>query len=253
MSNDGMIKAVIFDLDDTLMSEYEFVKSGYHYMSERLASRLSHTPEEVEARLWELSRETYSRAFNRLFDSYGEKYSEEELQELIIAYRDHPADMSFYGDAPETLRALKERGILTGIISDGDPKRQKNKLKSAVRIMDGDPEASFEDAHRWFDEIILTDEFGGTKYRKPDPRGFKEIAERLGVNPSEMIYVGDNPAKDFHIAADLPVRTARIIRENGIYHNREYLDDIHETWRIESLKDIVSIVDEHGGSGLHKS
>ena len=104
-----------------------------------------------------------------------------------------------------------------------------------------------EEIKRWFDEIILNDEFGGPSFRKPEPHGFKVMAGRLGIDPSAMIYVGDNPSKDFHIAADLPVRTARIIREKGIYNNRRYLDDIHETWRIDALTDILSIIDDQNG------
>ena len=96
-------------------------------------------------------------------------------------------------------------------------------------------------------EIKLNDEFGGPSFRKPDPHGFKVMAGRLGTDPSSMIYIGDNPSKDFHIAADLPVRTARIIREKGIYNNRSYLDDIHETWRIDALTDILSIIDDQNG------
>ena len=43
------------------------------------------------------------------------------------------------------------------------------------------------------------------------------------------------------------VRTARIIREKGIYNNRSYLDDIHETWQIDALTDILSIIDDQNG------
>ena len=248
MSAEGnAIKAVIFDLDDTLISEYEFVASGYAFVSERLEKRLDHKAAEIEARLWELSKETYSNAFNRLFDSYGISYTKEEIRELILAYRNHPAATRFYPDAPGTLKALKERKILTGIISDGDPGRQRNKISSAIDGMTGDHAFASDEADSpvdyWFDEIILNDEFGGALYRKPNPKGFYEMASRLGVDPSEMIYVGDNPAKDFHISADLPVRTARIIRENGIYIDRDYLDGIRETWRIEKLPDVISIVD----------
>ena len=125
LENTEKIKAVIFDLDDTLISEYEFVASGYRFVSRLLSERLRHTPEEIEDRLWELSEETYSRAFNRLFESYEETYTEEELRELIRAYREHPADTRFYPDVPGTLRELKEKGILMGIISDGDPDRQR--------------------------------------------------------------------------------------------------------------------------------
>ena len=270
--NTEKIKAVIFDLDDTLISEYEFVASGYRFVSRLLSERLRHTPEEIEERLWELSEETYSRAFNRLFDSYEETYTEEELRELIRAYREHPADTRFYPDVPETLMALKEKGILMGIISDGDPDRQRNKIRTAVANMmalkeaglhnakeaglhnkldmslhksagqDSETSASDKDTGYWFDEIILNDEFGGAEYRKPNPKGFAEMAERLKVKPSEMIYIGDNPAKDFHIAAELPVRTARIIREKGIYADREYLDGIKETWRIQKLTDVTEII-----------
>lgn len=241
MSDNDIIKAVIFDLDDTLVSEYGFIVSGYRYMAGELAGRLCSSPEEIEDRLWELSKESYANAFNRLFDTYGVSYTEAELQELILAYRNHPADLKFYPDVYPALKWLKDRGILTGIISDGDPGRQRNKIRSAIAgLPDEEKRRSDKD---WFDEVILNDEFGGASYRKPNPHGFEVMAERLGVEPCEMIYIGDNPAKDFHIVADLPVRTARIIRENGIYNDREYLDGIHETWRFEKLTDIMGLVD----------
>ncbi len=246
------IKAVIFDLDDTLISEYEFVASGYRFVSKMLEERLGAAPKEIEDRLWELSRQTYSNAFNRLFDSYEEEYTEDELRELILAYRSHPADTRFYPDVEETLKELKEKDILTGIISDGDPERQRNKIRSAVAGMkqhglhnSPDPKDATDiegEIRHWFDEIILNDEFGGAEYRKPNPKGFAEMAARLKVDPGEMIYVGDNPAKDFHISAVLPVRTARIIRENGIYHDREYLDGIKETFRIETLTELPGLI-----------
>ncbi len=248
---DNKIKAVIFDLDDTLVSEYEFIVSGYKFISKRLSKRLGRTPDEINGKLWELTRESYSNMFNRLFAFYGEPYTDDEMREIISAYRNHPANLQFYPDARETLPALKDRGVLMGIISDGDPARQRNKIRSAVGGLCGlhnfnkeTTEANDEEISYWFNEIILNDEFGGAEYRKPNPKGFAEMAERLKVDPSEMIYIGDNPAKDFHIAKDMPVRTARIIREHGIYNDREYLGGIKETWRLNELVDIIKIIDE---------
>ncbi|MBQ9360016.1 MAG: HAD-IA family hydrolase [Lachnospiraceae bacterium] len=257
------IKAVIFDLDDTLVSEYEFIVSGYKFISKRLSDRLGRNPDEINDKLWDLTKEAYSNMFNRLFDCYGEPYTDGEMQEIIFAYRNHPAKLQFYPDVKETLFALKKRGILMGIISDGDPARQRNKIRSAVGgLKNGDnsakpmhslhnstnveitTDASDEEIKYWFNEIILNDEFGGEEYRKPNPKGFAEIAKRLRADPSEMIYIGDNPAKDFHIAKDMPVRTARIIREHGIYNDRGYLDGIRETWRLDGLVDIIRIIDE---------
>lgn len=244
------IKAVIFDLDDTLISEYQFIVSGYRYMSHELSARLKRSPEEIEERLWELSRETYTHVFNRLFESYDEPYTDEELRSMILSYRAHPADISFYPDVKDTLTALKDMGILTGIISDGDPDRQRNKIRHAVDVLDSElglhNSADYDPVRRasyWFDEIILNDEFGGAAFRKPDPKGFSEMASRLHTDPSAMIYVGDNPSKDFHISSILPYRTARIIRENGIYTEREYLDGIKETFRISTLTEIPRIID----------
>ena len=241
LNNSNNIKAVIFDLDDTLVSEYEFIISGYRYMSGRLSERLGRSPEEIDDRLWELTKDKYAYVFNRLFDSYGISYSDEELQGYILDYRNHPAGLRFYPDAYPTLKWLKDRGILRGIISDGDPERQRNKINSAVEgLPEEEPARTPEE---WFDEVILNDEFGGASYRKPNPHGYRVMAERLGIEPAEMIYVGDNPAKDFHISVELPVRTARIIRKNGIYNDREYLDGIRETWRLASLTDVMDIVE----------
>ncbi|MBQ5534439.1 MAG: HAD-IA family hydrolase [Lachnospiraceae bacterium] len=230
LKNEGApIKAVIFDLDDTLISEYQFIVSGYRYMAEYMTGRTGRTPKETEDKLWELSKTSYANVFNRLFDEWGIPYSDADIKELVAVYRDHPARLTFYPDVLPALQGIKDKGIPMGIISDGDPGRQRNKLKT----VDGD---------RWFDHVILTDEFGGARYRKPDPRGFVTMTELMGVDASQMIYVGDNPAKDFHIAQDMPVRTARITRENGIYNDREYLDGIRETWSIDSLVDIIQLL-----------
>ncbi|MCR5748047.1 MAG: HAD hydrolase-like protein [Lachnospiraceae bacterium] len=234
------IKAVIFDLDDTLVSEYAFIVSGYRYMSKIFSERLSLTPDEVEEKLWLLSKESYSNIFNRLFDSCNAVYTDGDIKKWIQEYRNHDAALQFYTDVYPVLCALKEKGILTGIISDGDPDRQRNKINTAI---DGLPEGEKRrSASDWFDEIILNDEFGGASYRKPNPHGFRVMAERLGIDPSEMVYIGDNPAKDFHIAAELPVRTCRIIRENGIYIDKPYLDGIEETYRLDRLDDLLEVV-----------
>lgn len=228
------IKAVIFDLDDTLIPEYDFVMSGYRYMSHILEDRLNKSADEIFDKLKELSKETYSRAFDRLFEAYGFIPSPEEMRDYIDRYRNHPADVSFYPDVMPTLQGLKERDILTGIISDGEVSRQENKLKSAK-------------GESLFDVIIWNDSFGSTEYRKPNPHGFFVMAEKMGLSPSEMVYIGDNPSKDFHVMLDMPIRTARIIRDRGIYRDRDYLDGVRETFLLDSLTDILDIIDGEAG------
>jgi putative hydrolase of the HAD superfamily len=56
-----------------------------------------------------------------------------------------------------------------------------------------------------------------------------------------MLYVGDNPEKDFYISNIHPIQTIRIYR-NGVYENREYLSNIKENYSIYGLDELDVIV-----------
>ena len=56
-----------------------------------------------------------------------------------------------------------------------------------------------------------------------------------------MLYIGDNPKKDFAIKADIPVYTARIIRPKAIYANAEYIKEIREDFTIKNLPEIFNL------------
>ncbi len=228
------MKAVVFDIDDTLISEREFVLSGYHAVSKRLAGTEGLSAEKLYERLVTLSKDGYANIYDRLFESIGADPGPELIPELVRIYGRHFPAVHFYGDAVPAITRLKGMNIRLGIISDGDPVRQHNKLKACG-------------GEEYFDRIIITDELGGKEYHKPDPRSFIKMAEALECTPEEMIYIGDNPEKDFYIMNELPVKTARIIRENGIYKDRGYLGGIKETWRLRELTDIVKIMEENPG------
>ena len=88
-----------------------------------------------------------------------------------------------YPDAERALGRLQVRGVRLGLITDGPLAAQKAKVEAL-----GLPDR--------FDVIILTDE-RGRDFWKPDPRAFREMADRLFLDPKSCVYVGDNPEKDF--------------------------------------------------------
>ncbi|MBO6111947.1 MAG: HAD-IA family hydrolase [Lachnospiraceae bacterium] len=223
-------KAVIFDIDDTLISEYDYVLSGYRQVSKRLAGDddISLDESGIFDLLLETSRGGFLYVYNRLFEKLGLPDDKERIGELIRIYQGHDPDIRLYDDVDETLVTLRERGIKLGVISDGDPARQHRKLKKC-------------DAEKYFDCVIVTDELGGEEYRKPDRRSFDKMKESLGVDFKDMMYVGDNPSKDFYIKKTLPVKTARIIRPHGIYADRDYREGIKEDYKLDSLKDLLNI------------
>jgi len=222
-----MIKAVVFDLDDTLAAEKQYVKSGYRAVAEYLSDeRPEHFSDAkiTESRLWELFKGNAQNVFNRLFEEYGISYEKEDILELVRLYREHDIFTELYGmytDAEAAIDFLRSKSIKLGILSDGFLVSQQKKVRALG-------------LEKCFDAIILTDEYG-SEYRKPSRLGFEKMAELLGVEPAEMAYIGDNPKKDFAVKAQLPVLAVRIYREGSVYENAAYMNDIHEDIAISGL------------------
>ena len=223
-----MIKAVIFDLDDTLISEYCYVLSGYRKVSDVIAKKYFLEKEEVFEKLISLFRIDKKEVFNRLLEIMNIDYDKEDILGLVKVYREHIPDIVFFDDVIPVVKSLKNMGVKTGIISDGYQITQRNKLLSL-------------DAKKYFDYIILTDEWG-KEFWKPSPKAFEEMKKMCNCRYSEMIYVGDNPTKDFYISKIIPINTIRIIRANGIYQFENYLEEIREKWRINSLHELLKLM-----------
>ncbi len=222
-----MVKAVVFDLDDTLISENEYIKSGYRYISKVIEKKYSIIKEKVFDDLMVLSKVSFSNVFNRLYDKYSIDYSEEMIIDLVKAYRGHLPDINFYNDVLPCLLELKRLRMKVGIITDGYAIAQRQKLKAIQ-------------AERYFDEIIVTDEFG-RQYWKPHPKAFELMRDRFDLKFDEMVYVGDNPEKDFYIGAIYPIKTVRLLRD-GVHSSREYFKDKKEDYKVVDLRDLKKVL-----------
>ena len=227
-----MIKAVIFDLDDTLISEKEYIKSGYRVIAKKIKNdyELSIDADKIFNDLITLMEENSKQVFNRLLQQYKLKFDNECINELINCYRNHKPRIEFYNDVEPLLNYLKNKKIKIGIISDGYMVTQENKLDVL-------------NAYNIFDKIILTDELG-RDYWKPNPKAFELMKEYFNIRYDEMIYIGDNPQKDFYIKKYYPIKTVRIIRNNSVYINEKYINDAREDLRIGNLKDLINNIDE---------
>ena len=199
---DGL-RAVIFDLDDTLYSEKEYVRSGFAAVAEILP-----TINGAEQKLW-LLFESGKPAIDYLLRSEG-IYSDELKEECLNAYRTHTPDIHLYDGVRNMLVRLRQKGYMLGIITDGRPDGQRAKILALG-------------LDSLFDEIIITDELGGTEARKPSDKAFLLMHERLNkisgerIDYSEMCYVGDNTAKDFIAPASLLMRAIWFDNRDGIY------------------------------------
>ncbi|MED4375447.1 HAD-IA family hydrolase [Schinkia azotoformans] len=222
-----MIRAVIFDLDDTLISERKYIESGYLHISKLLSKRVNKSAIKLYQLLITLFEENPKYVFNRLFKMLEINYTQNDILELVEQYRNHLPTIKLFDDVLPCLKELKKKKIKLGIITDGFANAQRQKLKAI-------------DVKEYFDEIIVTDELG-RDFWKPHPKAFEIMKNKLDVKFNEMIYVGDNPKKDFYISNKYPILTIRIYRE-GIYCNQEYLNGVMENHSIRSLDDLNYIV-----------
>lgn len=226
-----MVKAAVFDLDDTLISEKEYIKSGYKYISKILSDKYRIKENQIFEDLMDIFNQDSKNVFNRLLEKYQINYTKEEIVDLVNEYRNHYPSISFFEDVIPCIEYLKTKDIRVGIITDGFLNSQKQKLKAV-------------NAYKYFDEIIITDELG-REFWKPHPKSFEIMKEKLNVNFNEMIYVGDNPAKDFYIRKTYPIITVRI-QSQGIHQEKSYLEgikEVHTIYRFEDLKKLVNISD----------
>ena len=225
------IKAVVFDLDDTLAPEYLFVKSGYKAVANRISMVCDKDEDEIYELLLSAFNEDHKNVFNRVLISCGLSDEREKVLELVKIYREHEINQEiyrFYDDVVDVLNELKNRNIKLGILSDGFSVSQHNKAK-ALGLSE------------WFDEMIFTEDLG-KDCSKPSPEGFDILLEKFAVDPEQMIYVGDNPTKDFSIKNSRDIKTARIIRRGGVYENAEYRDECREDYCLKNLDEILERV-----------
>lgn len=221
-----MIKAVIFDLDDTLISEYDYIKSGYKVITKKIKKdfKLKKSEEDIFGIMWKLFEDNSKNVFNILLETFKLDYNEEYIKELVQAYREHIPNIKFYDDVLPCLNRLKNQEIKLGMITDGYVITQKHKLEVL-------------NAYTLFDKIIITDELG-EKFWKPSPKAFEIMRDFFNIKYEEMVYIGDNPKKDFYIKKYYPINTVRVHRKNSVYENEKYLENFKEDAIITELTQI---------------
>ena len=205
------ILGVIFDLDDTLYSEKQYVRSGYKAVAKLLGN------EALADRLWTYF-ENGKPAIDELLNELGCMGRKEECLE---AYREQIPEITLYDGVVDLILELKSKGIKVGIITDGRVSGQKRKIQTLG-------------LDKLIDDIIITDELGGTQFRKPCDIAFRIMQRRWGLPFEQMVYVGDNVEKDFQAPKQLGMRSVFFRNKEGIYSDNNK-NDVQEIDMISEL------------------
>lgn len=189
---------LVFDLDDTLYLERDFAFSGYNWLNGWVHEKTGAEGFGQQCQAAYNAGER-RRIFNVACAQTGLDATDAFIQDLITKYRSHPPSISLCKDAE---RFLTNADQPMGLITDGPEKMQRNKIAAL-------------DLDRFIAHIRPTGAWPDG-YGKPHPRAYEEM-ELAAQNPRRMVYVADNPAKDFITPNARGWRTVQILRPGAVH------------------------------------
>jgi putative hydrolase of the HAD superfamily len=213
---------VIFDLDDTLYPEWDYIRSGFVAVERFLVEagvegcdgisdrwfRVRRTGERRVFDLWATSDETAARQAR---DSVAP--TETLVSVLIDVFRRHEPSIEPFPGIKELLTSLTSDNhgeCRVGLVSDGPLEVQRAKF---ARL----------GLEQYFHATVFSDELGRHNW-KPSPAPFLEVLRRLNRTATGSVYVADNPLKDFAGARAAEMKSIRLRRSDGVYASIEATD-----------------------------
>ena len=187
-------KILVFDLDDTLFDELSYVKSGLRFVADWVSQRRNIDADELYGLMEKALEEDRSNILNKVFLQKN-IYSKSFIRKSVQVYRTHPPSIELLNEATACLKRFKEWPKL--LVTDGNKTAQYAK----VRALKLDNEFLF---------TYLTNRYG-RKNAKPSPHCFMKICEFANVLPSDVVYIADNPTKDFKGIKPLGFKTIRVM------------------------------------------
>lgn len=218
----SVIRAVAFDLDETLA-----LTASDREALLRTAAEEADVPFTFDRQDYRDAHREHSGTESRrpVFDALVDG----DADAITHAYREaiggalEPA-----ADAVETVADLRERYRI-GLLTDGPDETQRDKLRRL----------GWTDH---FDAVVVTGAIGAPK---PDPDAFATLCERLGTEPGETAYVGDDPERDVAGAAAAGLLPIQVVYDGG--------PDVHPaaagTIRRTELATLPAVLEEVGGDG----
>jgi len=196
-----MIKAIIFDLDDTLFSSSKIAtKCRKNAVKEMVKHGLKDKFENVYSSLLKIILKrgsNYNFHFNDLLKSYNIKYPEKIIAAGVIAYhKTKMNDIETFEGVHKILSKLKKLNIKLILMTNG----RLNKQWEKILLLKLD---------KYFDDVIISDKQNQDISKL---NNFKEIIKKYKLNVSKTISVGDRLNTEIKAGNELGMITVRILK-----------------------------------------
>ena len=233
------LKAILFDIDDTLFPSTEFAEKARRSAIEAIVHAGLDVEESVAmAELLDVVKEftsNYGNHFDQLVVRLGASLRPGVHRALVVAagvraYHDTKADLQAFPDALRCIERLRHTDLLRGILTNGLTIKQAEKL---VRL--GLQDAFSPGA------LYISEDLG---VAKPHRRIFTIACDGMGVPPEETMYVGDNPVKDIDGAHEAGLITCL---RRGKGKHAAGVGAFAPDFDVKSLDDLCAILERQFG------
>ena len=221
-----MLNSVVFDLDDTLYKEIDYVKSGFNAVSNYI-SKLAKLDRKI---VFDKILNNYYSGGNAFLETKKELKLNVSIDKMISIYRSHKPSISLDEKTKNVLGILYNKNELKGIVSDGRLIQQQNKIYALG-------------LDEYFRDIIISEEFGSEKPSKENYSHFMNMEKDVDM---KYYYVGDNLAKDF-ISPNKLGWTTICLKDNGQnIHEQDFTlkKEYLPKYTIDNIEDILEIINE---------
>lgn len=198
------IKGIVFDLDETLICQKRWMHEKLKITLEEIKKNIGHAS--VKLFQEEALRLIDEGPWNKLIDiALYRAGLPSNLSEILISmwHNAHPDNLFLHQDAEVFFQKLLDLGIPTALITDNPANSQWQKIERLPKYFK-------------FKSIILTEEISSPK---PAARGFLDVADRLSLNPDDLLMIGDSVWRDGLGAMRAGYAGALIVQRNGSMHN----------------------------------
>jgi putative hydrolase of the HAD superfamily len=219
-----VIHAVLFDLDDTLFDQRQWLDGAWRAVAAR-AGAWGLDPDALLRALREQAAAGSDRGgiIDRALAQVGAAGT--PVAPILDAFQTYtPTRLEPYRGVAAALEQLAAR-VPLGLVSDGEPGVQLAKL-AALGLAP------------CFSTVVLSDQYGRA-HRKPDPLPFRRALADLDVDADDAVFVGDRPAKDVAGPVALGMRAIRV--RTGEW--RTIPDDPRAWLSVDSVLDAVVLIE----------
>ena len=224
-----MIKAIIFDLDNTLLDFMKMKSVSINaavngMINAGMTINKAESIDEIYS-IYDTKGYEHQEVFNEFIVNTLGEINFKFLAAAIVEYKKaKEKSLNLYDDVFPTLNKLLDMGLRLGIVSDAPSREAWIRLYTLM-------------LHNKFEHVVT---FNDTGFHKPAKEPFLKISEKLNLKLNECMMVGDWPERDIEGAKQVGMKTAF-----AKYGSTEDVLDSGADHDLNSLSELINIVKKY--------